>query len=35
MDMTSFNLGSDAYRGIPATPVPNDAVLVTDFTVGQ
>jgi len=35
MDLTSLNLGSEYYQGIPDTPVPGNAVLVTDFTVGR
>jgi len=33
MDLSSLNLGPENYNGIPVTPVPADAVLVTDFTV--
>jgi len=33
MDLSSLNLGPENYKGIPDTPVPDDAVLVTDFTV--
>ena len=33
MDLSSLHLGPENYRGIPETPVPEDAVLVTDFTV--
>ncbi len=35
MDMSSFDLGPDAYKGIPETTKPADPVLVTDFTVNQ
>ncbi len=35
MDVLSLNLGPENYKGILDTPVPDDAVLVTDFTVGQ
>ncbi len=35
MDLSSLNLGQDNYRGIPETPVPADAMLITDFTVTQ
>ena len=35
MDLSSLNLGPENYKGIPDTPVPDDAVLVTDFTVGR
>lgn len=35
MDVSSLNLGPEAYKGIPATPVPDNAVIVTDFTVGK
>lgn len=34
MDLSSLNLGAENYKGIPNTPVPDNAVLVTDFTVG-
>jgi hypothetical protein len=34
MDLSSLNLGPKNYTGIPDTPVPEDAVLVTDFMVG-
>lgn len=33
MDLSSLNLGPENYAGIPETPVPEGAVLVTDFTV--
>lgn len=33
MDVSSLKLGAENYRGIPETPVPANAVLVTDFTV--
>jgi len=32
MDMTSFDLGADAYKGIPDTKMPANPSLVTDFT---
>jgi len=35
MDLSSLNLGPEYFKGIPDTPVPADAVLVTDFAVGQ
>ncbi len=35
MDMTSFDLGPEHYEGIPDTPVPEGAILVTDFNVGR
>ncbi|MBT8442029.1 MAG: PD40 domain-containing protein [Gammaproteobacteria bacterium] len=35
MDLSSLNLGAENYQGIPATPVPDDAMLVTDFTAGR
>jgi Tol biopolymer transport system component len=35
MDLSSLNLGTDNYRGIPDTPVPAGAALITDFTVRQ
>ena len=35
MDLSSLNLGPENNQGIPDTPVPDDAVLVTDFTVGR
>jgi Tol biopolymer transport system component len=34
MDLSSLNLGAENYKGIPNTPVPDNALLVTDFTVG-
>ncbi len=33
MDLSSLKLGVENFKGIPATPVPANAVLVTDFTV--
>jgi hypothetical protein len=33
MDLSSLNLGPENYKGIPATPVPENAILITDFTV--
>ena len=33
MDLSSLNLGAENYKGIPETRVPDDAILVTDFTV--
>ncbi len=33
MDLSSLNLGPESYKGIPGTPVPEDAVIITDFTV--
>jgi Tol biopolymer transport system component len=33
MDLSSLNMGPENYKGIPETPVPADAILVTDFTV--
>ncbi len=35
MDLSSLNLGPENNKGIPDTPVPDNAVLVTDFTVGR
>jgi Tol biopolymer transport system component len=35
MDLSSLNIGAENYKGIPDTPVPDNAVLVTDFTVGR
>ena len=35
MDLSSLNLGPENYRGIPETPVPDNAVLISDFTVGK
>ncbi len=35
MDLSSLNLGSEHYKGIPDTPVPENAMLVTDFTVAR
>jgi Tol biopolymer transport system component len=32
MDLSSLKLGPENYKGIPETPVPTNAVLVTDFT---
>jgi Tol biopolymer transport system component len=32
MDLSSLKLGPENYKGIPETPVPANAVLVTDFT---
>lgn len=32
MDLTSLKLGPENYQGIPVTPVPDNAILVTDFT---
>ena len=34
MDVSSLNLGPENYKGIPETPVPPDARLVTDFNSG-
>ena len=33
MDLSSLQLGPENYRGIPETPVPEGAKLVTDFSV--
>ena len=33
MDLSSLNLGPENYKGLPETPIPDGAVLVTDFTV--
>lgn len=35
MDMSSFDLGPDAYKGIPDTAVGANPVLVTDFHAGR
>ena len=35
MDVSSLNLGPENYKGIPATPVPANAVLITDFNDGK
>jgi len=35
MDLSSLNLGPENFKGIPDTPVPDNAVLITDFTVGR
>ena len=35
MDVSSLNLGPENYKGIPATPVPANPVLVTDFNDGN
>jgi dipeptidyl aminopeptidase/acylaminoacyl peptidase len=35
MDLSSLNLGAENYKGIPDTPLPENVVLVSDFTVGQ
>ena len=32
MDMSSFDLGPDDYKGIPETRMPDTPILVTDFT---
>ncbi len=32
MDLSSLKLGPENYRGIPVTPVPPGAVLISDFT---
>ncbi len=33
MDMSSFDLGPDQFKGVPETVVPENAVFVTDFNV--
>jgi len=35
MDVSSLNLGPENYKGIPATTVPPDPMLVTDFNDGK
>ncbi len=35
MDMTSFDLGPDAYKGIPETKKPADPFIVTGFNEGK
>jgi TolB protein len=35
MDVSSLDLGPENYQGVPDTPVPEDAILVTDFNVGE
>jgi TolB protein len=35
MDLSSLNLGPENFKGIPDTPVPDDAVLITDFEPGR
>jgi hypothetical protein len=35
MDMSSFDLGPEHYKGIPDTVMPEDPILVTDFTAGK
>lgn len=35
MDLSSLELGAENYTGVPAIRVPDDAVLIPDFTVGQ
>ena len=35
MDMSSLNLGPEFYEGIPETTVPDEAVIIDDFTVGD
>jgi len=35
MDLSSLKLGAENYKGIPVTPVPPNAVLVTDFAKTQ
>jgi hypothetical protein len=32
--VSSLNLGPENYKGIPETPVPPDAMIVTDFNSG-
>ncbi len=32
MDLSSLNMGPENYKGIPETPVPDDAVIVDNFT---
>jgi len=32
MDLSSLNMGPENYQGIPETPVPEDAILVDNFT---
>jgi Tol biopolymer transport system component len=32
MDLSSLKVGAENYKGIPETPVPANAVLVTDLT---
>ena len=34
MDVSSLNLGPENYKSIPETPVPPDAMIVTDFNSG-
>jgi hypothetical protein len=33
MDLSSLNLGPEYFKGIPDTPVPDNAVMITDFMV--
>ncbi len=35
MDLSSLNIGPENYKGIPVTPVPANALLVSDFTVAR
>ncbi|MDH5276059.1 MAG: hypothetical protein OEW88_06510, partial [Gammaproteobacteria bacterium] len=35
MDVSSLNLGPENYKGVAATPVPANPVLVTDFNDGK
>lgn len=35
MDVSSLNLGPENYKGIPATVVPDNPLLVTDFNSGR
>jgi len=35
MDLSSLNLGPENYKGVPDTPVPDNAVLITDLEPGR
>jgi len=32
IDLSSLNMGPENYKGIPETPVPDDAIIVDNFT---
>ena len=35
MDLSSLDIGQEHYKGTPVTPVPDDPILVTDFTAAR